>query len=216
MIANNESYCWLDLNRYSTPFDVAKLILFNKPYGVLSQFSDDDHRTTLAHFIPIKNVYPAGRLDQDSEGLLLLTDNGQLQHWIAGAHDQKTGRKQRKYYWVQVEGQPSPEALQQLRQGVSLKDGPTLPAQIELIPEPTIWRRSPPIRQRHNQATQWLNIGLDEGRNRQVRRMTAAVGHPTLRLIRHRIANWSLDNILPGEYRELQMHVPEKSRSRRP
>jgi 23S rRNA pseudouridine2457 synthase len=184
------------------------LILFNKPYGVLSQFSGGEKRTTLAQYVDVKNVYPAGRLDRDSEGLLLLTDSGQLQHWIAGVRD-KNGRKQGKYYWVQVEGQPNQESLQRLRQGVVLKDGLTLPAQVETIDAPDLWPRDPPIRQRQNQTTQWLSLVIFEGRNRQVRHMTAAIGHPTLRLVRHRIAQWDLGDLQPGQYRSLDLHLPK-------
>jgi 23S rRNA pseudouridine2457 synthase len=199
--------------------DVAQLILFNKPYDVLSQFTDDNQRTTLAQYIDIKNVYPAGRLDRDSEGLLLLTDSGQLQHWIANAPATTTGgkqggRKQGKHYWVQVEGCPTSIALQQLRRGVELKDGITLPAQVESINEPKLWPRDPPIRTRQNQATQWLSIVIFEGRNRQVRHMTAAIGHPTLRLVRHRIAQWELGDLQPGQYRSLKLHLPKPAPKR--
>lgn len=186
---------------------MATLVLFNKPYGVLSQFTGDDPRTTLAHYIPLKNVYPAGRLDQDSEGLLLLTDSGKLQHWIAGK--KLAGKKQAKRYWVQVEGEPSVATLQKLRQGIALKDGPTLPLKADIIEPPALWPRNPPIRIRQHQPTTWLALVLYEGRNRQIRRMTAAVGHPTLRLVRHRIANWSLDNLAPGEWQQQAIHLPE-------
>ena len=189
---------------------MATLILFNKPYGVLSQFSTSDDCPTLAHYITQKDVYPAGRLDKDSEGLLLLTDSGQLQHWIAGEKNYRNEKKQSKQYWVQVEGEVTNTALASLRQGVILKDGPTLPAQVSVIDPPPIWPRNPPIRVRKNIPTQWLNIVLFEGRNRQVRRMTAAVGLPTLRLIRHQIADWTLDNLSPGEWRQLTIHVPDK------
>ena len=202
---------------------MATLVLFNKPFGVLSQFSNaslehnasnidmgaKSERPTLAQFIDIKNVYPAGRLDRDSEGLLLLTDSGKLQHWIAGATDKRDGRKQGKHYWVQVEGVPSEKSLQQLRKGVELKDGPTLPAQVHLIDEPDLWPREPPIRHRQNQATRWLSVIIHEGRNRQVRRMTAAVGHPTLRLVRHRIAQWELGDLQPGQHRVVTLHLPK-------
>ncbi len=205
---------------------MATLILFNKPYGVLSQFTDKQKRTTLGHYIDNSRykgaqVYPAGRLDRDSEGLLLLTDSGKLQHWIAGAAQSKQTKlntngsksnkkqKQAKHYWVQVEGKPSTESLQHLRNGLKLNDGPTLPAKADLIKPPKLWERQPPIRYRKNQATQWLSIVINEGRNRQVRRMTAAIGHPTLRLIRHQIAHWRLGDLQPGEFHQETIHVPE-------
>lgn len=189
---------------------MAKLILFNKPYGVLSQFSHSEHGESLATYISIDKVYPAGRLDKDSEGLLLLTDNGSLQHQIAHPH-----KKMEKCYWVQIEGVPEQAALQQLRQGVSLKDGITLPAKAKIMDPPQIWPREPPIRARENIPTCWLELKISEGRNRQVRRMTAAIGHPTLRLIRFGIGNWTLETLKPGEYRELEIHMPTpKSRNR--
>lgn len=186
---------------------MAKLILLNKPYNVLSQFKDSDGRNTLADHISEPSVYPAGRLDYDSEGLLLLTDSGELQHRIS--HPSK---KLPKTYWVQVEGIPSSEALQQLRQGVSLKDGLTRPAKAKLISEPpALWPRTPPIRERANIPTQWLELTITEGKNRQVRRMTAAVGHPTLRLIRSKIGNWGLEQLRPGESIALDVHIPQTS-----
>lgn len=175
---------------------MSKIILFNKPYGVLCQFTDNEGRPTLADYIDVKDVYAAGRLDRDSEGLVLLTDDGKLQHMIT---DPKN--KMEKTYWVQVEHEISDEALQALRNGVELKDGMTLPAKAKRIDPPdTLWPRDPPIRQRKNIPTSWIALTLKEGRNRQVRRMTAAVGFPTLRLIRYRIGSWTIDGINNGEY----------------
>jgi 23S rRNA pseudouridine2457 synthase len=182
---------------------MAKLILFNKPFRVLSQFtSEGSDKETLASYIGIPNVYAAGRLDYDSEGLLVLTDNGYLQHRIS---DPK--HKSDKTYWVQVEGIPSDEAIEQLRKGVTLKDGLTKPAVVSVIAEPDVWSRTPPIRERANIATSWLEITIHEGKNRQVRRMTAAINHPTLRLIRAKIGDWSIDDISPGQYKELEVEV---------
>lgn len=183
---------------------MAKLLLMNKPFGVLSQFTDASGRKTLADFIERPGFYPAGRLDRDSEGLLLLTDEGRLQHQIAHPL-----HKLPKVYWVQVEREPDPSALQSLRQGVRLKDGVTRPAKVRIIPEPQIWPRQPPVRERKSVPTCWLELTITEGRNRQVRRMTAAVGHPTLRLVRARIGNWSLGDLQPGEYRLESLHLPK-------
>lgn len=180
---------------------MARLILFNKPYGVLSQFTDrgsENARATLSQFIDVPGVYPAGRLDRDSEGLLLLCDDGRLQARIADPRF-----KMAKTYLVQVEREPNDESLSRLRQGVTLKDGPTLPAQAERIAEPALWPRDPPIRVRKSVPDSWLRISLREGRNRQVRRMTAAIGHPTLRLVRWQIGEWTLEGLAPGDWREL-------------
>ena len=184
--------------------DMASLVLFNKPFGVLSQFSGEPAEATLRHFIPIDAVYPAGRLDKDSEGLLLLTDNGELQHFIS-----HPSRKMTKTYWVQVEGLISTDALNALRGGITLKDGPTRPATARRIEEPDLWPRNPPVRFRRQIPTSWLELSLSEGRNRQVRRMTAATGFPTLRLIRSRIGPWGLGNLKPGEWHNLTIAVGE-------
>ena len=173
-----------------------RLLLFNKPYGVLSQFTDRQSRPTLADYIPIPGVYVAGRLDRDSEGLLLLTDDGTLQARISQPRYQLP-----KTYWVQVEGLPNEEALEKLRWGVLLNDGLTAPAKVWLIKEPALlWPRDQPIRYRAAIPTAWLEICLCAGRNRQVRRMTAAIGHPTLRLIRCQIGDWTLDKLQPGQW----------------
>ena len=187
---------------------MAKLILFNKPFGVLSQFTDagtaGSPRPTLSDYVDVPGVYPAGRLDMDSEGLMLLTDDGGLQARIA---DPKY--KMAKTYLVQVEGDVAEEALAALRAGVRLKDGPTLPAEIERIADPELWPRDPPIRVRQSVPDGWIKLTIREGRNRQVRRMTAAVGHPTLRLVRWRIGEWSVEGLGLGEWR-----VFEEIRSR--
>jgi len=179
---------------------VARIILFNKPWGVLTQFTDPGGRPTLADYIPIPRVYAAGRLDRDSEGLVVLTGDGRLQARLSDPrhHTSKT-------YWVEVEGIPADEALQALREGVELRDGPTRPAQVEPMDSPEIWPRDPPVRMRRHIPTQWLAITLTEGRNRQVRRMTAAIGHPTLRLIRYRVASWTIDGIAPGHYLQIDL-----------
>ena len=176
-----------------------RLILLNKPYGVLPQFTDDQGRPTLADHVPVKGVYAAGRLDRDSEGLLALSDDGALIARIASPK-----HKLPKTYWVQVEGVPTEEALQRLRTGVTLNDGPTLPAEARMMEEPAdLWPRDPPVRYRASIPTSWIALTLREGRNRQVRRMTAAVGFPTLRLIRWSIGDWTLDGLAPGEWREV-------------
>ena len=176
-----------------------RLILFNKPYGVLCQFSDDDSgKPTLAQYVKVPQVYPAGRLDTDSEGLLLLTDDGKLQAQIADPRF-----KLAKTYLVQVEGVPDAAALDALRHGVTLKDGKTRPAEAEAIPAPELWPRVPPIRVRQSIPDSWISLTIREGKNRQVRRMTAAVGFPTLRLVRWQIGEWSVDGLQPGEWREV-------------
>lgn len=182
---------------------MSRLILFNKPFGVLSQFTDkgtDAVRATLSDFIDVPGVYPAGRLDRDSEGLLLLTDDGRLQARIA-----EPRYKMAKTYLVQVEGDVAEDALVALRRGVTLNDGLTLSAEAERIADPELWPRDPPVRFRKSVPDCWLSLTIREGRNRQVRRMTAAVGHPTLRLVRAQIGAWSLDGLAPGAWREIQV-----------
>ena len=190
---------------------MSKLVLFNKPFQVLSQFTDPQGRACLADFIAVPGVYPAGRLDWDSEGLLLLTDDGALQARIANPrhHMDKT-------YLVQVEGEPDESALEQLRRGIRLKDGPTRPAVVERVDEPTLWPRTPPVRERLSVPDCWLRLVISEGRNRQVRRMTAAIGHPTLRLVRWSIGPWSLAGLAPGQWRQESVNLPQAASARRP
>ena len=186
------------------------LICLNKPYDVLCQFTDGEGRATLADFVDVKGVYPAGRLDRDSEGLVILTDDGRLQAQIA---DPK--HKMAKTYLAQVEGRPSPDQIGQLASGVMLKDGPTLPARARQIDAPDwLWPRIPPIRERKTVPDAWIELTLREGRNRQVRRMCAAVGLPCLRLIRWQVGDWTLDGLAPGDWKDAplppaQMHRPE-------
>lgn len=181
---------------------MTRLILFNKPFGVLSQFTDrgtvGSPRATLSDYIDLPGIYPAGRLDRDSEGLMLLTDDGALQARIANPRF-----KTEKTYLVQVEGLPDDAALSALRAGVTLRDGPTRPARLRRIVPPDLWPRDPPVRFRKSVPDCWLEITISEGRNRQVRRMTAHVGHPTLRLVRWRIGAWSLEGLAPGAWREV-------------
>ncbi|MBZ0221283.1 MAG: pseudouridine synthase [Candidatus Methylomirabilis sp.] len=178
-----------------------RVLLFNKPFRVLCQFTDSEGRRSLADFIPVPGVYAAGRLDYDSEGLVALTNNGPIQALIAGPEN-----KTPKTYFVQVEGVPSEEVLHKLRSGVLLNDGMTLPAEVELLKEPpAVWERVPPVRFRKTVPDTWLRMTITEGRNRQVRRMAASVGHPVLRLIRTGIGQWELGNLKPGEWKEVTL-----------
>lgn len=179
---------------------MGRLILFNKPWGVLSQFTDrgtDGARATLSDYVDVPGVYPAGRLDRDSEGLLILTDDGALQARIASPR-----HKTPKTYLVQVDGEPDAASLAALRRGVVLNDGPTRPAAVRRIDPPMLWDRDPPVRYRKTVPDSWLELTITEGRNRQVRRMTAAVGHPTLRLVRWRIGAWEVGDLAPGAWRD--------------
>ena len=187
---------------------MSRLLLLNKPYGALCQFTAEAGRASLADFVAAPGVYPAGRLDADSEGLVLLTDDGALQAAIANPR-----HKLPKAYWVQVEGEPGAEALRALERGVELRDGMTLPARARAIAEPPgLWPRDPPIRSRRHIPTAWIELELREGRNRQVRRMTAAVGLPTLRLVRHRIGAWTVEGLAPGAWREVVAPAPQSLR----
>ncbi len=181
----------------TAPWSPGRIIILNKPYGVLCQFTDRaGGRATLADYVDVPGVYPAGRLDRDSEGLVVLTDDGRLQRRIADPR-----HKLEKTYWAQVEGIPGEDALASLRGGVTLRDVPTRPAGAETIAEPDLWPRDPPIRDRASIPTSWIELTIREGRNRQVRRMTAAVGYPTLRLIRVRVGPWMLEGLAPGQWR---------------
>ncbi|WP_346797415.1 pseudouridine synthase [Halomonas sp. Bachu 37] len=190
---------------------MSDLYLLHKPYRVLSQFSDREGRATLAELIDIPGIYPAGRLDYDSEGLLLLSADGSLIHRIAHPR-----HKQPKTYWVQVEGRCEEAALQALRSGITLKDGPTRPAKVRVIAPPRLADRNPPVEPRRHPVTSWLELTITEGRNRQVRRMTAHVGLPTLRLIRVAIGPWRLEGLAPGEWRREVLHAPQSSRPNQP
>lgn len=191
---------------------MANVILLNKPFAVLSQFTDDEGRKTLADFLSAPGFRVAGRLDYDSEGLLVLTDDGALQQRIAHPR-----HKHWKTYWVQVEGVITASALEQLQAGVMIKDGPTLPARAKLIEPPALWERDPPVRVRKTVPDSWFELSICEGRNRQVRRMTAAVGFPTLRLVRRQVGEWSLNSLMPGQHKGITVHLPATTHSpRRP
>ncbi len=180
---------------------MSSLLLFNKPYDVICQFSSSNStESTLANFIKRPNFYPAGRLDKNSEGLLLLTDDGKLQHRLSHPNSAK-----KKYYWVQVEGSPVAHDLKSIQCGLAIKTTQYKPASIRVINQPRIWPRTPPIRVRNNIPTSWLEIILTEGKNHQIRKMTAAIGFPTLRLIRYQIAQWHLEDLQPGEQRLYQL-----------
>jgi 23S rRNA pseudouridine2457 synthase len=183
---------------------MARVILFNKPFGVICQFGASHTRPTLKNYLPQRDIYPAGRLDADSEGLVVLTADGALQHRITDPR-----HKLSKTYFVEVEGVPPPAAMEQLRGGVDLGSFKTLPARARIVDPPRwLWPRVPPVRFRRHIPTTWLEIVLKEGKNRQVRRMTATVGHPTLRLIRYAVGDWTLDGLDPGTWRELSLDQP--------
>ncbi len=193
---------------------MSSLILLNKPYGFLSQFTDSHGRPTLAALLDLKGIYPAGRLDRDSEGLLLLTDDGDLAHRLT-----HPGKKTWKTYWAQVEGAPDDSDLQALRDGIELRDGPTLPAQARLLEEPALWPRDPPVRYRAQIPTSWIEVRIREGRNRQMRRMTAAIGFPTLRLVRTQIGRYRLGELRPGQWLRVELDPRngyQQSEKRRP
>ena len=189
---------------------MSKILLFNKPFQVLTQFTSHDAKSTLADYIDRPNFYAAGRLDYDSEGLLILTDDGNVQHQLSNPKF-----KMEKTYWAQVEGDVDEVALQALQSGVELKDGMTKPAKARKMENPTLWERVPPIRERQNIPTSWIELKITEGKNRQVRRMTAAVGYPTLRLVRYSIGNWTLEGLRPGELREDEIHLSPPPNARR-